>query len=917
MDISESIHLLGDLLGQVITEQESPEIFAIEEKVRAAAKIRRQADPAAANLAADDLAAQVASLDSSQARAVASAFALYFDLVNLAEENTRVSLLRKEESLNDPHPIHESIGEAIAQLKAMGLAPSQMQALLDELSIELVLTAHPTEARRRTILAKNQRITETLQMLARSDLLPRERQEIQEALHAEIMSFWLTERVRTAAPTVTDEVRTGLYFIEQIFWQVLPQIYYELESALQVQYPGLKMDHPWLKLASWVGGDRDGNPNVTAEVTAETLRLHRGLAVESLRGSIQELARQLSVSSRRVPPSRELQAWIEQRRPLPEHVAYIEKRYSREPYRLVLSLLASDLAEASKEDMTENLLGSAPHPARIHPDQLKIPLEMIASSLPGLIANAALKKVRLQLEVFGLNSARLDLREESGRLNQSLAEILRGLKVAANYEQVTKEERREMLVRLLQEPLPSLAAHPGVTREGAETWALFQLIDRVRRIYGSEMVGPFIISMTGDPADVLCVLLLAHWTGCGDGLYITPLFETIADLEAAPRMLEQLFSLEVYRRHLATCQDEQMVMIGYSDSNKDGGYLAANWSLYQAQEGIARACRDAGVKLTLFHGRGGTVARGGGPANRAIRAQPPGTIAGRFRLTEQGEVISSRYSNRDLAHRHLEQIVHAILLASAPSFTQKTLEQLDTVPGEWCRAMQSMSAAAWQAYRRLVYETPGFVEYWQSVTPIDEIKRLQIGSRPAARRSGIQQVTSIRAIPWVFSWMQSRFNLPGWYGLGTGLGALQPDASKPSALLQAMYKDWPFFTSLLDNAAMSLLKADLGIAGLYSGLAPDQAQAEKIFSLIRSEYQRTCAAILAINGRQALMDEEPVVQRSIILRNPYVDPLNYLQVEMLRRLRSLPEGDDPAAEPLRDVIVLTINGIAAGLRNTG
>jgi phosphoenolpyruvate carboxylase len=917
MEISESIHLLGDLLGQVITDQESPEIFAIEENIRSAAKTRRQGAPKNTRAAAEELAGRVAALDAGQARAVAAAFALYFDLVNLAEENARVTVLRKEESQNYPQPVHESIGEAIAQLKVLGVTPGQMQALLDDLQIELVLTAHPTEAKRRTILAKSQRISEALHTLSQTDLLPREKIEATDTLHAEILNFWLTERVRTAAPAVTDEVRTGLYFIDQIFWEVLPRIYQELDEALEVQYPNVKVDRTWLGLASWVGGDRDGNPNVTAEVTAETFRLHVGLAVERLRGAIQEAARELSLSSRLVPPSEALKAWIEKRRPLPQHVRYIESRYGREPYRLVLSLLASDLAEASQEDLKKNLLSSSPHPARVRPDDLRIPLRMISETLPEPIANAVLKKVRRQVEIFGLRAARLHLREDSRRLNQSLGEILRALKLAPDFELASTVERQEVLIRLLTGPRPDLAAHPGVTRETAETWALFQLINRTREIYDPDLVGPFIISMTGDPADVLGVLLLAHWTGCGDGLNIVPLFETIADLEAAPRILESLFSLEVYRQHLATCSNEQIVMIGYSDSNKDGGYLTANWALYQAQEGIARTCRQSGVKLTLFHGRGGTVARGGGPANRAIRAQPPGTIAGRFRLTEQGEVISSRYSNAGLAHRHLEQVVHAVLLASAPSFKTRTLEELDTIPDAWCEAMTTMSEAAQRAYRKLVYGTPGFVEYWQSVTPLEEIKRLQLGSRPAARPSSAQQVTAIRAIPWVFSWMQSRFNLPGWYGLGAGLAELQPDPDKPSVVLQEMYAGWPFFTSLLDNASMSLLKADMDIASLYSNLAPDQELAKRIFAEINTEYQHTCMEILAVNQHRQLMDEEPVVQRSIALRNPYVDPLNYIQVEMLRRLRALSDAEGPKATPLRDVIVLTVNGIAAGLRNTG
>jgi phosphoenolpyruvate carboxylase len=386
------------------------------------------------------------------------------------------------------------------------------------------------------------------------------------------------------------------------------------------------------------------------------------------------------------------------------------------------------------------------------------------------------------------------------------------------------------------------------------------------------------------------------------------LFETISDLERAPQVLEELFNLDIYRAHLATCENQQTVMIGYSDSNKDGGYLTANWALYQAQEAIADICRKYGVKLTLFHGRGGTVARGGGPANRAIRAQPPGTLAGRFRLTEQGEVVTLRYGNPALAHRHLEQIVHAVLLASAPLEASGAIQESP----QWQEAMATLSRTAQTAYRRLVHETHGFLEFWQSATPLDEISRLYIGSRPVARALGPIDIGKVRAIPWVFSWMQSRFNLPGWYGLGTALAALGS-----LDLLQEMYTRWPFFQALLDNAEMSLLKADMGIAALYVDLVPDRALAERIFTDIHAEYNHTVQAILDITGHTMLMDNEPVIQRAIHLRNPYIDPLNYLQVEMLRRLRALRNPESKEAESLREVIVLTINGIAAGLRNTG
>ena len=903
MDLSATIHLLGDLLGQVISEQESQAIFELEERIRQYAKLRR----AGRASGAVKLAAEVKTLPNEAARAVAASFSLYFDLVNLAEENYRVNVLRQQAREHYPGPIHESIGEAIAILKKSGVTPEQMADLLRNLDIELVLTAHPTEAKRRTVLSKLQRITYILHELARQDLLPAEEDSYRDRLREEIATFWLTEHARTVRPEVTDEVRTGLYFVDEVFWEMLPKVYTELESALAVHYPGLSPGHAWLRLASWIGGDRDGNPNVTAEVTAETLRLHRGLAVAKHRQALQELARRLSLSGRRVPPPPDLEAWFDNRRPLPPHVAFLERRYASEPYRLALALLAEDLADASRQDMKAHLLSEGPAAARVHIEDFTLPLQVISRVVPGLVAGGQLRSVQRQLEIFGLNSARLDIREDSSRLNAALDEILRALNFHPGFELAERNARTEALVHLLEQPAPQLAAHAGITPETSETWALFKLIARTYKLYGVSLLGPFIISMTRDAADILTVLLLAYWTGCADGLQIAPLFETMADLEAAPTILENLFSLDVYRAHLETCGNHQVVMIGYSDSNKDGGYLAANLALYRAQETIAEVCGRHRIEFTLFHGRGGTTARGGGPAHRAIQAQPPGTINGHFRLTEQGEVIASRYANPLLAARHLEQITNAVLLASSPK-----REAADEVSTGWRSAVTEMAAASHNAYRKLVYETPGFLEYWQTATPIDEIKRLRIGSRPAARQAGGEAVAKIRAIPWVFSWMQSRFNLPGWFGLGSGL-----QAAPSLSLMQEMYSGWPFFRAILDNAEMSLLKADIGIAALYSDLVPDRALAGGIFKTIRGEYEATCEKILAITGHQELMENEPVVKRAITLRNPYVDPLNYIQVEMLRRLRALSDPDGTEADSLREVIVVTINGIAAGLRNTG
>ncbi len=901
MELSAAIHLLGDILGSVISDLESPKLFAIEERIRAAAKDRRGGNVNARN----QLTAEVEALDSDSARAVSAAFTTYFDLINLAEENRRVQQLREKEKALHPEPLDESVGAAIAWLKKDGVSSEQIQNLVDNLSLELVLTAHPTEARRRTVVSKLQRIARFLDALSSERVSVREREKIRAGIHAEVVSLWLTDRHRTTRPAATDEVRTGLYFVESVFWDTLPAIYDDLDRALASHYPKVDPPSNWFHLASWMGGDRDGNPNVTHKVTAETLRLHRGLAVENHRRILQDLARRLSISDRRLPPSPELSAWIESRRPLPPHVTFIEERYAAEPYRLVLSLLSADLADASRDEMTTRLLERTPHKARINLQHLLKPIDIIAAHLPDALAQDEMQKVLHQLHIFGLHTMRLDIREESSRFNSAVDETLRALNITSNFSGMTEEDRLTLLTQLISSPMPDLSTNPGVTPATAETWALFQLIKRVRDIYGEELLGPVVISMCRYGSDVLSVLLLARWTGCDERLQIVPLFETIEDLENAPAILENLFTLPLYQAHLVSCMNAQMVMIGYSDSNKDGGYVMANWALYQGQESITRVAQKHKVALTIFHGRGGTIARGGGPANRAIRAQPPGSINGRFRLTEQGETIAVRYSNPELAHRHLEQIVHAVLVASSPA--KPKLE----IPAAWRMALEAMSATSRLSYRQLVYETPGFIDFWQSATPLDEIKRMHIGSRPAARtQSG--EVSKIRAIPWVFSWMQSRFNLPGWFGLGTALSSIKDDG-----LLRDMYQQWAFFKTMLDNTEMSLIKADMEIAALYVDLVPNKELAGKIFNTIQAEYILARDSVLSISGHTHLLDAEPVTQTAVQLRNPYIDPLNYIQVEMLRRLRALPNPESSEANALREVIGLTINGIAAGLRNTG
>ncbi len=931
MDISQTIHILGEILGQVLIDEESQSVYDIEERIRAAAHRRRSPDPRLSVKGERELAAEIASLDIPSARSIGSAFALYFDLVNTAEDNYRIDALHEEAIKRYPAPVHDSIEEAIAQFKVSGVSAAQISDLLSRLNIELVLTAHPTESRRRTILSKIQRINQTLRHMTLPGRLPSELDGDRRDLLNEITTLWLTDRSRTTQPTPIDEAKTTLYFVGQIFWFALPQISEILQTALARYYPGVRVTHPWFHLASWIGGDRDGNPNVTVDVTAETLQLHRGLAIENHRRTLQDLSRRLSLSARRAPLPGSLRSWLANRPTFSVHAAQIHERYPMEPYRLILALLASDLGEASQDEMKSWLLSQTPHAARITQSDLETPLRQIAKSIPQPVVEGPLQTALRQVEIFGLSGARLDLREDSSRLNDALAEVLRALGLSNDYERMDAAARKGLLLDLLSRPAPALAPHPGISPRAGETWALFRLIHRTRQVYGPSLLGPFIISMTHTAADVLTVLLMAKWCECEVALQIVPLFETIQDLESAPHVMEELFSLETYKKHLTTCPDGQMVMIGYSDSNKDGGFLMSNWALYRSQESLARVCSDHGIPLTLFHGRGGTAARGGGPVNRAILAQPGGTVSGRFRLTEQGEILSSRYSNISLALRNLQQIVNAVLLASVPATDAvPTLASIagnpplhykmpspQALPDSWRERMEVMATAAQTAYRHLVYETPGFMEYWSAATPIEEIKHLQIGSRPASRSPGSDDVSQVRAIPWVFSWMQGRFNLPGWYGLGSGLEAVIAADPDGLAFLREMHASWAFFRVLLETAELSLLKADMEIASIYSALVPNEDLAGRVFGQIQDEYQRTVRAVLAVKDQPELLADDPVIARSVRLRNPYVDPLNYLQVEMLRRLRALPDKHGSEAQAIREVIVLTINGIAAGLRNTG
>ncbi|MGB6837373.1 MAG: phosphoenolpyruvate carboxylase [Dehalococcoidia bacterium] len=890
--LSADIDLLRDVLREVIAEQEGQQLFDLEEEVRALAKARRAGDGAAASR----MARIMTALDLTQARALIKAFAIYFQLVNIAEENQRVRVLRARERAAEG-PLAESITEAIAGFRAAGVSANDLADLLSRLSIQPVLTAHPTEARRSAIQAKLRRISTSIHRLDVHRLLPREEAAEIAGIREDILGLWQTAPVRAARPSPLDEVQDGLYFFQATLMEVVPDVYDELASALATYYPERTWSlPPSLRFGSWMGGDRDGNPFVTAETTRAALGAARAVAHSEYRQRLEDLSERLSQSADHVGASEELVASLAADAAANPYLdRTLRERYPQELYRQKLGFVVRKLSDSSYRS-AEGLLAD-----------LRVIQASLAAQGARALAEGRLQRLIRQVEVFGLNLASLDVREHSGRHAEVLAEIFARRGLADDYLALPKSQRRALLTgELLKEPalpVPVSVLSPRA-RETVDT---FHTIRQAHDWYGPDSISAYVISVTEAPSDILAAQFLAREAGLEGALDIVPLFETVADLRAAPTIMAELFTNPAYREHLRARNRNQQVMVGYSDSNKDAGYLAANWALYQAQRALAHTCREHGVALELFHGRGGTIERGGGPANQAILAQPPGSVAGRLKVTEQGEVIAERFANPHIAYRQLSQMVNAALRASVP-------HQWPPIEPRWEEAMEEMAETAGRAYRALVYETPGFQDYFYQATPIDEISALMVGSRPPRRETG--DFRALRAIPWVFAWTQCRALLPGWYGLGTALRSYAERSGEQLGRLREMYQGWDFFATVIDNAQMVLAKADMPVARLYADLVEDAGLRERIFGCLEAEHRLTTKIVLAITGQQELLDNEPGLQRSIRLRNPYVDPLNYLQMELLRRLRRL-DGGDPIYEETLAAILHTISGVAGAMKNTG
>ena len=952
--LGRDVSTLGRLLGEVLREQEDDAGFELVEDYRARTKALRGREPFPPDFGdkGRELLERTAALSLADARRLVRAFTSYFHLVNMAEERHRLRVLRSREKAAAGAPRAESIAEGVAAAARGGLAAERVRAFLERCAVEPVFTAHPTEARRRTVLEKLRRMASLVEGLDDPRRPPAEVASLHDRIREEIAGLWLTEGVRRQAPTVLDEVHNGLFYFEESLWEAVPRLHREMERALAAAYPGQDLPvPPFLRFGSWMGGDRDGHPQVTARVTEATLRMQKDAVLALYAKELEGLQRSLSMRAEAAQIAPALAASLdEDTRLMPDTAAMLARHHEGEPFRRKAGLMLARV-QAARRLNAARLAESAPpegegedpslwRPATPHDPpkaddarvayrraaEMQADVAVVRDALRGLrgdrIADGALRDLQRRVEAFGFHLARLDLRQHSRVHEEAAADLLRSTGMVDDYLALDEPARVAVLVRALESSRPVDVAGAACSASTAEVLAVFATARELQEEMGPEALGNYIVSMTAGVSDVLEPLLFARSAGlfapptsaapARSALDVVPLFETIDDLHRCAGLLAELLALPVYAAHLQARGGRQQVMLGYSDSNKDGGFVTACWELYKAQQALAETCRGAGVDLLLFHGRGGAIGRGGGPTNRAILGQPPGTLEGRLRFTEQGEVAFARYANPDIAHRHLEQTVNAVMRASL----RPPDEARTAAPVDWMEAMDRMSDAAQDAYRRLVYEDPEFIDYFRQATPIDEVADLRIGSRPAKRQAG-GRIQDLRAIPWVFSWTQSRHGIPGWFGLGTALEEESGrEGERGRARLAGMYGEWPFFRSLIDNAQMSLGKSDLAVARLYDQLAEPPDLRARVFRVVEAEWRRTEAAVLSVTGQPAILSASPVLRESIRLRNPYVDPMSFAQVSLLGRLRDLPEGS-PDHEPLHRLVALTINGIAAGLQNTG
>ena len=910
LPLREDIRLLGRILGDTLREQEGEETFALIETVRRAAVRFRKTQDERDGLQLEQV---LDALSPREALAVVRGFSYFSQLSNIAEDLHHNRRRRAHLKTGSP-PQDGSLLLALDRVQEKHIDALALQKFFNQALISPVLTAHPTEVQRKSILDCQLIISSLLSDRDRLDMTPDELDSNEEALRRFVLILWQTRMLRTAKLTVPDEIKNGLSYYRYTFLTEIPKIYADLEKQLEQRYGEHIAVPPFLRIGSWIGGDRDGNPYVTHEVMRDAAERHSALIFSHYLSETHILGTRLSLSTRLVKISPELEAFAAQS---PDDAASRED----EPYRRALIAIHSRLAATAKQlgHRVEHLL-AADRDAMSYADAQEFigDLDILIGSLyqhhAVYLARGRLAYLRRAAEVFGFHLAPLDMRQHSAIHEQVVDELFAHGANKPGYAALDEAARRTWLLAALQAGRTLAGEMEKFSHVVQGELRIMNTAADIHRRYGRAAVPNHIISKTDGVSDMLELALMLQQSGLLDTgadpvlhVNIIPLFETITDLRGCGVIMDELFSLPWYRTLLKSRGDTQEVMLGYSDSNKDGGYLTANWELYKAEIELVKVFEKHGIELRLFHGRGGTVGRGGGPSYDAILAQPPGSVNGQIRITEQGEVIASKYSNPEIGRRNLETMVAATMEA-----TLLHHHGADSCMPEFHRILEELSADAFAAYRKLVYETPGFTDYFFTATPIREIAELNIGSRPSSRKAS-DSIEDLRAIPWVFSWSLNRVLLPGWYGFGSAVQQfLKREGDAGLKQLQAMYKEWAFLRTLLSNMDMVLSKTDMGIASRYTELAEDQARSKTIFGMIETEWQQTIDSLFAITGATQLLQDNPSFARSLSTRTPYIDPLNHLQVALLHRHRA---GDDDVL--VKRAIHLTINGIATGLRNSG
>ncbi len=927
-ELRSRVKLFGRLLGNVLRTHAGEHVFdAVETLRKGYISLRKEESPRKRK----QLQQVVCNLDANTLSHVVRAFNIYFSLVNIAEEAYQ-HRQRRRRIRGGGKLWGGSFDTVLREFKAEGVTAQQLQEMLDQLRYIPVFTAHPTESKRRIVMERLRSIFLTSERLDSYRLTKEEKQEIIDSLETQIQILWSTDEVRVLKPQVRDEIKNGLYYFHKSLFMAVPQTYRNLEKVIKRVYGReCGSDSPvcvpsFLTFGSWIGGDRDGNPFVKPDTTRTAVRMqHQQVLREYLR-RVSQLILQLTHSSRLCQPSEPFLESLErdearfpgifQRRP---------NRYQHEPYRRKLYVMQRRLKDNLKR-VDSLIYGTEPLPCEYaYTDEADFleDLKLIRASLYNhgdrRCADAELKDLIRLVETFGFFLMRLDIRQESTRHSEAVAEILAQQAEAIDYSALDEKQRLALLSKLTADTDRLQLDMEALSEPTRETLEVFQVMGEMRKEISPRAFGTYVISMTHHASHIMEVMLLAALAGLAgrrDGewfcnIHISPLFETIEDLERIEPVMGELLDIPVYRDLLKEAGNFQEVMLGYSDSCKDGGIVSSSWQLYNAQKQVTDLLRERGIAHRLFHGRGGTIGRGGGPTHEAILSQPPGTVHGQIKFTEQGEVLSYKYSNLETAVYELTMGVSALLKSS-----RSMIQPWQPYCSDYLEVMNRLSASGEESYRQLTDRTPGFLDYFYEATPLNEIGLLNIGSRPSHRKKGDRTKSSVRAIAWVFSWAQSRHTLPAWFGIGTALESWRGNDPERLEKLRQMYREWPFFRSLISNAQMALFKADMAIAEQYAKLCKDPETGEKIFRIIRDEHARTVRQVLEVSGNQALLEDNPPLRLSLLRREPYLDPLNHIQITLLRR-----RHHQSLSEEEREIwlvpLLRSINAIAAGMRNTG